>query len=125
MRPLPTPAELRILQVLWDHGPQTAREVHEALAAEQSTTYTSTLKLLQIMLAKTLVTRDTSAVRHVYAATVPRGRTESNLVADFARRVFGGSAEELALRAIGSTRVTPEEAARIRALLDRAERRGR
>lgn len=121
MRPLPTPAELRILQVLWHRGAASAREVHDALADEQDTTYTSTLKLLQIMLAKRLVIRDESEVRHIYSAVVRREDTESRLLADFAERVFGGSTETLALRALGSGRVGARDLARIRALIDRAE----
>jgi predicted transcriptional regulator len=125
MRPLPTPAELRILQVLWERGPCSAREVHEILATDQDTTYTSTLKLLQLMLGKRLVVRDESEVRHIYAAVVPREATESHLVADFARRVFAGSSEELVMRALGRGTVSAADAARIRALLDRStERRG-
>lgn len=122
MPPLPTPAELRILQVLWERQGASARDVHDALAADQDTMYTSTLKLLQIMLGKGLVRRDERNVRHVYEAAVSRRTTESRLIADFARRVFDGSTEMLALRALGRTAADATDVARIKALIDRAER---
>ena len=53
--PMPTEAELDILNVLWDRGPSTVREVHEALYREEGAGYTTALKLLQVMHAKGLV----------------------------------------------------------------------
>lgn len=53
----PTDAELNILRVLWDRGPSTVRQVHQIMARERSLAYTTTLKLLQIMTDKRLVTR--------------------------------------------------------------------
>ena len=67
----PTPAELEILRVLWEHGPSTVREVHERSSSERPTGYTTVLKLLQIMTDKGLVRRDESARAHVYAAALP------------------------------------------------------
>ena len=56
----PTEGEMEILQVLWQKGNCTVREVHEDLD-KQNSGYTTTLKLMQIMLEKGLVDRDTSA----------------------------------------------------------------
>lgn len=56
--PRPTDAELSILRVLWERGPSTVREVHDALSATQATGYTTILKLMQIMTEKELVVRD-------------------------------------------------------------------
>ena len=50
----PTDRELAILGVLWDKGPSTVRDVHEALKQEDETGYTTTLKLMQIMVDKGL-----------------------------------------------------------------------
>ena len=66
--PRPTDAELAILGVLWERGPSTVREVHDALSATQDSGYTTVLKLLQIMTEKGLVDRDESARSHVYRA---------------------------------------------------------
>ena len=57
----PTESELQILQVLWDKGYSTVREVYEVLKEWRNTGYTTTLKTMQIMTEKGLVRRDTSS----------------------------------------------------------------
>lgn len=117
--PLPTEAELDLLGVLWRHGPGTVRDVQQALGKEAG--YTTVLKLLQIMHAKGLVTRDESRRTHVYAAAVQRDATEGGLVSELARRAFGGSAGRLVMRALSERTASPEELAEIRRLLDEVE----
>ncbi len=120
----PTDAELAILRVLWDRGPSTVREVHEALGEARSVGYTTTLKLLQIMAEKGLVVRDESTRSHVYEARHPADETRGQLVRDILERVFGGSAPQLVMQALSAKRVSPEELAEIRKLLDELEREG-
>ena len=117
--PRPTDAELAILRVLWERGPVTVRQVHEALA-DRETGYTTTLKLMQIMADKGLVTRDESARTHVYAARVSQQQTQRQLVNDLVDRAFGGSAAELVLRALSDARTSAEELREIRKLIDEA-----
>jgi BlaI family penicillinase repressor len=117
--PLPTEAELDLLSVLWRRGPATVRDVRQALGRDAG--YTTVLKLLQIMHAKGLVTRDESRRTHVYAAAVEREETEGGLVDELARRAFGGSAGRLVMRALSDRTASPEELAEIRRLLDAAE----
>ena len=59
----PTSSELEILHILWERGPSTVREVHEALHAKRPIGYTSVLKLMQIMTAKGTVRRNGSNAR--------------------------------------------------------------
>src|SRR6186713_2108096 len=66
--PRPTDAELAILRILWERGPSTVRQVHDVLAETRDTGYTTTLKLMQIMADKGLVTRNEAARTHVYSA---------------------------------------------------------
>lgn len=119
--PRPTDAELQILRVLWDRGPSTVREVHDAFAAERTVGYTTLLKLLQIMAEKGLVARDESKRSHVYRAKHPREATQRRLVRDLLARAFGGSAEQLVLHALSAKKATPAEIAEIRRLLDELE----
>jgi BlaI family transcriptional regulator, penicillinase repressor len=118
--PRPTDAELAILRVLWERGPATVRQVHEALA-DRETGYTTTLKLMQIMADKGLVTRDESARTHVYAARVSQEQTQRQLVNDLVDRAFGGSAAELVLRALSDARTSAEDLREIRKLIDEAK----
>ncbi|WP_321472700.1 BlaI/MecI/CopY family transcriptional regulator [uncultured Paludibaculum sp.] len=118
----PTDSELEILGVLWDKGAATVREVHEELSLRKPTGYTTVLKFMQIMTDKGLLTRREQHRVHVYESAVPREATQSELVRDLAQRAFGGSALELAMRALESNRATPGELDQIRRLLDQAEK---
>jgi predicted transcriptional regulator len=117
--PRPTDAELDILRVLWERGPSTVRQVHEELAARE-TGYTTTLKLMQIMAEKGLVTRDESARTHVYTPRASQEHTQRQLLNDLVRRAFGGSAAELVLRALSTQRTSESELREIRKLIDEA-----
>ena len=119
--PKPTPAELSILQVLWANGPSTVREVHEALKSEQTTGYTTVLKLMQIMAQKGLVSRDETQKTHVYSPCVRQDKTQRQLVKDLMERAFSGSAERLVLSALEGKKVSADELNRIRQLLDEIE----
>lgn len=113
----PTDAELAILRVLWAHGPRTVREVATVMGREDS--YTTVLKLLQIMTDKGLVARDERARTHVYSAAVSEADTERLLVGDLVHRVFDGAAGKLVLRALEDGDITPGDLAEIRRLLNR------
>jgi predicted transcriptional regulator len=117
----PTDAELAILRVLWERGPSTVRDVHEALKRSRDAGYTSVLKVMQIMHDKGLVARDEAKRSHVYRAAVPREHTQRQIVGDLLERVFGGSARALVLQALSARRAGPKELAEIRKLLDEFE----
>src|SRR5919106_2061918 len=114
LRPRPTDSELAILRILWDRGPATVRQVHEALARTRDTGYTTTLKLMQIMAEKGLVRRDESARTHVYEARVSQEQTQRQLLNHLVDRAFGGSAAEIVLRALSSHQASDEELLEIR-----------
>ena len=122
--PRPTNAELAILRVLWESGPSTVRQVHEALAAGggRAVGYTTALKLLQIMTDKGLVVCDTAARAHVFTAGVSETATQRRLVTELVDRAFGGSALRLVQQAVASKRVSAQELREIRRFLD--ERNG-
>ena len=113
----PTDAELAILRVLWAQGPSTVRQVAEALGRE--TGYTTILKLMQIMAEKRLVRRNEAARTHVYEAAYTEGQTQRQLVTDLLDRAFGGSAAQLVLQALATTRATPQELAEIKKLIEK------
>jgi predicted transcriptional regulator len=119
--PRPTEAELAILRVLWRRGPSTVKDVHEELARRFQAVYTTTLKQLQIMAEKGLVTRDESQRAHLYTARLPEEQTQSQLVGDLLDRAFEGSASRLVMRALSSRPASAEELAEIRELLDQLE----
>ena len=119
--PKPTDAELEILQVLWQHGPATVRFVNEQLSAHREVGYTTTLKIMQLMLEKKLVQRDDEGRSHIYRAAVREQDTQSLLLDRFVEATFGGSALKLVLQALGHRRTSPAELAQIRRLLNDIE----
>lgn len=117
----PTDAELAMLRVLWERGPSTVREVHDALAATRTVGYTTTLKTLQVMTEKGHTLREDHRGQHLYRAALPEDTTQRHLVADLLDRAFGGSTTKLVLQALASRRATPDELREIRRLLDDAD----
>jgi predicted transcriptional regulator len=121
--PHPNEVELQILRVLWQAGPSTARQIHEALSAARETGITSTTKMLHVMVGKGLLRRNKGRpVR--FRAAEPAEATQANIVEDVVDRVFGGAAEKLIVRAVESHPLTPEQLAEIRQLLDKLEGTG-
>jgi BlaI family penicillinase repressor len=121
----PTTSELEILHVLWERGPSTVREVHDAISAKKPLGYTTVLKLLQIMTTKGLVKRDEQERAHVYEAWQPAEKTKRQIAEDMLQRVFDGSASELMLHALAERRSSKQEIAELRRLLDEYERKQR
>ena len=115
----PTASELEILQVLWERGPSTVREVHEVLSEKRPIGYTSVLKLMQIMTAKGLVVRDEANRAHVYRAAVSQDAMQSKMLKDLSVRLFSGSAAQLALHALAMEPAGSAELDEIRALLQK------
>ena len=114
----PTDGELEILRVLWKRGPSTVRDVHERIRTRRRTAYTTTLKMMQLMAEKGLLSRDDSSRTHVYSAAFTEKETQQGLVSDLLDRAFAGSAEKLVVRALSAKKVSPDELDRIRTLLD-------
>lgn len=116
----PTEGEMEILQVLWQKGNATVREVHEALNKKDSG-YTTTLKLMQIMHEKGMVERDTNQKTHIYKALASRDKTEKQLVNKMIDNVFNGSAARLVMQALGNKTASKEEIDLIKEYLDKLE----
>jgi predicted transcriptional regulator len=120
--PRPTDGELEILQVLWERGPSTVRDVHDVLSKTKPMGYTTVLKLMQIMAEKGLVRRNEDQRAHVYQARVPRQETQRRMVGEMLDRVFSGSATQLVMQALATKRASADELAQIRQMLDEFER---
>jgi predicted transcriptional regulator len=114
----PTDSELEILQVLWEKGDATVREVHERLTETKDCGYTTTLKLMQIMFEKGLVLRDDSNRTHVYKANISREKTQKQLLNKMVDALFSGSHSQLVMQALGAHTLSRKELDEIQQLLD-------
>ena len=117
----PTEREMEILRCLWQNGPSTVRQVNGAMNARQKTGYTTTLKLMQIMMDMGLLIRDDSQFKHLFEAAVSEESTQNQVVGNLLDRVFGGSTEKLVMRALSAKKVSKKDLARIRELIERME----
>jgi BlaI family penicillinase repressor len=121
---LPTAGELDILAVLWRLGMATVREVHNEL--DKDIGYTTTLKQMQVMTEKGLLTRSERFGSHVYEASVPKEQTQQQIAGDLLKRAFGGSARSLVMGALAAQPASREELAEIRRMLEAfAKEKGR
>jgi len=114
----PTESELEILQVLWDKQSATVRDVHEELLKTKDAGYTTTLKLMQIMFEKGLVTRDSSSKTHIYTPAVTREKTQDIFLSKMIDSLFAGSPAQLVIQALGNHKASQEEINEIRNYLD-------
>ncbi|NVK49208.1 MAG: BlaI/MecI/CopY family transcriptional regulator [Cyclobacteriaceae bacterium] len=117
----PTEAELEILSLLWEMKEASVRQIHERLSETKETGYTTTLKIMQIMHAKGMVTRDENSRTHIYRAAIKQGETQKSLLKNLMNSAFGGSAKSLVMQALGQEEPSKEELDEIRAFLDQLE----
>lgn len=116
-----TEAELEILQVLWDKGQAPVKEVHDALSDNRDARYTTTLKQMQVMYEKGLLTRDDSRRQHIYFPEVPIEKVQRKFMDKVMKNLFSGSAGELVLNALSNYKTTPEELEQIKELINQAK----
>ncbi len=118
----PTKAQLEILQVLWKHGPSTVRFVNDQLNTQkQATSYTSTLKLMQIMHEKTMLARDESSMTHVYSTSLQEQTIKQHELKKFVDTMYNGSAKNLMMELLGNAKTTKKEWETIRDLLSKMD----
>lgn len=117
----PTNSELEILSVLWEAGDSTAREVHSHIEEIKNTGYTTTLKIIQNMYDKGILSRTPKGQTHLYSPSVQKEDIQKNLLGGFVNKVFGGSSKNLILQALGNESPTKAELDEIRAMLDELE----
>ena len=110
----PTEVELQMLRILWELGPSPVREIHARLNADKGTNYSTTVKMLSVMLDKGLVKRDEKASPHVYRAALSREKAGQRMLGDLIDKVYDGAAMSLVLQALSSAAATKEELAEVR-----------
>ena len=117
----PTEVELQILNALWELGPSTVRQIHNELIELKDTNYSTTVKMLSVMLDKSLVKRDESVRPQIFRAAVTRQNAQKKMLKGLIQKVYEGSSQSLVMQALSTQKSTPEELAEIRQLLDKLE----
>ena len=117
----PTASELAVLQLLWERGPLAVKQVHETLSKDRDVVYTTVLKTMQVMFERGFLTRESQGRKHIYSAAIAQKDTQNSLLDTFIDKTFGGSAKELAMRALGNYKTTKEDIDELKALIDKLE----
>lgn len=121
----PTESELEILQILWQDGPSSVRQVNEKLNEKREVGYTTTLKIMQIMTEKNLVNRNTESRTHIYHSAVKEHETQSSLLESFIQKTYRGSAMKLVLQALGKEDATTQELEELKEIIDKLEKKNK
>jgi predicted transcriptional regulator len=119
----PTQSELEILEILWEAGSATVREVNERLEKKgKNVGYTTTLKMMQLMADKGLLSRTLNGRTHVYSAIIRATDTRNAIIDRMVDAAFGGSAAKLVLQALGNYKASADELNEIKQLIDKLEK---
>jgi len=118
----PTEGEYEVLQLLWQKGPSTVKQLHDILSAQREVVYTTTLKLMQNLYDKGLVTRSKDGRQHIYQAKASQSETQSHFLNGFINRFFKGSVPDLVMQALGHQKPSPEELEQIKKYIDQLEK---
>ena len=121
MKNRPTDSELEILQLLWEHGPMTVRELNDKLNEERKVGYTTSLKMMQIMTEKGLLSRDTGERSHVYSPLLRAEEVQSSMLNHVLKTAFKGNRSRLVMQALGMHHASPEEISELKSLLSKLE----
>jgi BlaI family penicillinase repressor len=117
----PTKSELEILQVLWDKGPSTVREVNNQLVKQRDVNYTTTLKQMQIMTERGMLNRDESQMKHIYSVAGDELKIKAHLLEKFVDSMYRGSASTLVMQLIGNKNTSREELQEIKDMIKKLE----
>ncbi len=117
-KPMPTAAELEILNILWDKEPLTVKEIHEKLAQSKDVGYTTALKIMQNMTAKGFLRREPNGKNHLYYSNTRQEETRGKLLDRFLDTAFAGSASGLLMQLLGNKKTSPKELEEIKRIID-------
>lgn len=118
----PTAAELEVLQILWKESPLTVRTIHDQISKNKDTRYTTTLKIMQLMLKKGLLIRNVNSKKHYYFPVQSEEYIQDNLFDKFLAKTFDGSAQKLVLKALGKHSASQKELDEIQEFINQKKR---
>jgi len=117
----PTESELEVLQVIWEFGPSTVRFINDRLNLNKTVGYTTTLKIMQIMTEKGILSRNTNDRTHIYSSLLSQDTAQQQMLDKLLKSVFGGSAKNLVIQALGNHKSTKKELEEIKKMINDLE----
>ncbi len=119
--------QLRIMRVLWDHGPANVADVQKKLEGDPLAytplAYTTIATMLRKMEDRGLVRHQEEARRFIYEPAVSQDEVTRSMADDFVSRLFQGSLADTVSHLLDTRDVSPGELAQIEQLIKQRKRR--
>jgi BlaI family transcriptional regulator, penicillinase repressor len=122
-KPVLTDQELEIMKIVWMRGSATVRDVYEELLKRRKIAYTTVMTMMGILEQKGHLNKSADERAYVYTPAQPQREVVGNMVHDFLKRVFNGSAKPLLIQLVEDKKLTPGELDEIRKLLKEKRRK--
>ena len=117
-----TALQLSILRELWSRQEATVSELWESLHGERGLAPTTLATILSRLERRGVVAHRTRARQFVYRSLVTEGEVQHSMVGDLTASLFEGDVPALVNHLLTAQDVTPGDLARIRSMIDEAER---
>lgn len=117
-----TPAELPLMQVLWQRGSATVGEIADTLVKDKAVAYNTVLTLMRILERKGYVRHTKDGRAFVYHPMVDNGEACRTAVRQLLSRFFQDSPELLVLNLLRDEALDEGELERLRKLIEERER---
>jgi BlaI family transcriptional regulator, penicillinase repressor len=114
-------AEWQVMNVIWDRQPLTAQDVVAALDGEAEWAPATIKTMLHRLVRKQVLTYEPQGNRYVYRSLVKRSDCIKQASKSFLERVFDGQSSSLVAHFLRNSRLSPEEIAKLRSILDEQE----
>ena len=118
-----TDQELEIMKVVWKRESATVRDVYEALLQHRKIAYTTVMTMMGILEQKGHLNKSSSERAYVYRPAQPKAKVVGNMVQDFVKRVFDGSAQPLLVHLVENKEIDEEQLKEIERLLKERRRK--
>lgn len=115
-----TAAEQKVMQVLWQNGPLTVREIAEELNQQQQLAYTTVQTLCRILLDKGHVSCEKQGKAFLYQATTVQQEARSQALLALVKKFFGGSPDLLAQHLISESTLSYDLASQLQQKINEA-----
>ena len=116
-KPVLTDQELEIMKIIWTRGTATVRDVYEELLTRRKIAYTTVMTMMGILEQKGHLKKSADERAYVYTPAQPQREVVGNMIQDFLKRVFNGSAKPLLVHLVEDKKLSSEELDEIRKLL--------
>ena len=116
-KPVLTDQELEIMKIIWTRGTATVRDVYEELLKRRKIAYTTVMTMMGILEQKGHLKKSADERAYVYTPAQPQREVVGNMVQDFLKRVFNGSAKPLLVHLVEDKKLSTEELDEISKLL--------